>query len=246
MKVPNVKFYCITLDSRSDRRNYMLTEFNRLNIEPIWWIIKKHPQGGKYGCFESHVNIWENNDADIAVIFEDDIKFDGHAEEFSEILQEAIILAQQYDTVHFGHIIASLDKQVSLNFYKGKFITTSCYLSTKSKLRQLAVRSKSFYGSHIDTVLIHLSSQIGLLPYRFEQDFTDSNNLWTNNIPVISLCQVDPILRKMLADNPYCLLQYPAVLPEGAIKFMLIFNTLQHILPRVLYNSGIEFMDRRV
>lgn len=81
-----IKFNCMTLDSRQDRRLKVYSEFQRLDIPIEWWIVKRHPEGGNYGCFETHVNIWEKNKADIMVNFEDDFEFDGTAQEFISIL----------------------------------------------------------------------------------------------------------------------------------------------------------------
>lgn len=242
-----IKFYCMSLDSREDRRQKVILKFSQLNIPVEWWIIKRHPNGGKYGCFETHVNIWEHNDADIAVIFEDDFDFNGTKEHFHKILNEAIDVSGKYTTVHLGHITYDIKKQVSENFYEGKFLTTCCYLGRKEKLQQLAPIVKSFYGNHIDIVLSQYSSQVGLFPYRFTQDFTDSNNSWTKDVPIISRWpEIDKNIRIKMTRDPYCLLKQPSLITGGALKFLIVFNTFQHLLPRILYNTGIEFTDRRV
>jgi hypothetical protein len=242
-----IKFYCITLDSRADRKHKISTEFRRLNIPIEWWIVKRHPMGSKYGCFESHVNIWEKNDADIAVIFEDDMEFHGRAVDFWKIINEAVDLSLKYSTVHLGHIACYIKRQISKNFYEGKFITTCCYLGRKEKLIQLAPTVKHFYGNHIDTVISQVSLQIGLLPYKFSQDFTDSNNSWTKDIPIISQwTDVDRNIRSIINKDPYHLLRHPSFITGGAIKFVLVLGTLQQLLPRILYNSGTEFTDRRI
>lgn len=247
MTSPTIKFYCITLSSRNDRQDQINKQFERLHIDDvIWWTVDRHPKGGKYGCFESHVNIWEQNDADIAVIFEDDVEFTGTPQQFQHYLEEAILLANRYDTVHLGHIAVSIQQRISLNFYQGKFITTSCYLGRKDALRKLGHQVKRFYGSHIDTVLFNLSDQIGLLPYCFRQNFNNSNNSWSDSIPILAGLNLDPILRNMLTSDPYCLLKYPRLLPETAIRLMFGLTTLQNLLPCLLYTHGTEYTDRRV
>ena len=242
-----IKFYCMTLDSRMDRRLEVQPEFFRLDIPIIWWIIKRHPKGGKYGCFETHVNIWEYNDADIAIIFEDDFRFNGTREDFWKIFYEAINLSLNYGTVHLGHIVYQMAKQVSENFYEGKFLTTCCYLARKEKLKNLTNSVKHFYGNHIDAVLSQVSNQVGLLPYRITQDFTDSNNSWTKDIPIVSRwSELDRNLRIGITQNPYSLLNQPTFLTGGAIKFIIGLGMLQQLLPRILYQTGTEFTDRRV
>lgn len=242
----SIAFYCINLDIRSDRKENISKEFDRLGIKPEWWIIKRHPQGGKWGCFESHVHIWKENKADIAVIFEDDVKFNGSPEEFKEILEEAIEISEKYTTVHLSHIAIGLRKKISANFYEGSFITTSCYLGQREKLKELVHRSKSFYGCHIDLTLTEISKQAGLLPYRFEQDFNDSNNSWVECLPVISKwTELDRFLREFIQKNPYGILKIPPWIPKFAIKLLLSLNIYQQIAPTILYETGVEFTDRR-
>ena len=239
-----VKFYCMTLDSREDRRQKVIPKFKELNIPVEWWIVKRHPEGGKYGCFETHVNIWEHSDADIIVVFEDDSEFDGTAADFRKILDEAISLSHKYDTIHFGHIAYSIGKQVSQNFYEGKFLTTSCYLGRKEKFQRLIPIVKTFYGNHIDVVLSQYSSQVGLFPYRFSQNFMDSNNSWTKDIPIISqIPDVDRKIRLIMTEDPYSLLKRPSFVIDGTLQFIMALNIFQHALPRILYNTGVEFTD---
>lgn len=241
-----IKFYCMSLNSRQDRRLKVSSEFQRLDIPIKWWIVKRHPEGGNYGCFESHVNIWEKNDADIAIIFEDDFEFKGTPQEFWEIINEAIQLLDKCDTIHLGNITYNLGQRVSKNFYKGNFLTASSYLSRKDKLKKLIPIAKEYYGTQIDIVLSQISNQLGLFPCKVFQDFTDSNNGWTKFIPIISkIPNIEKGVRNELTNNPYYLLKYPYILNEGGIKFMVVLNCIQQVLPQLLYNTGVEYTDRR-
>lgn len=241
-----IRFYCISLDLREDRRLEISKEFKRLEILITWWIVKRHPQGGNYGCFETHVNIWEHSIDDIIVIFEDDFKFNGTKREFNEALNEAIELSNKYDFIQLGNIPYRVDQKVSKNFYEGKFVTASCYLSRKDRLSRLIPIAKQYYGCQIDLVMSQISSQVGLLPCRVFQDFTDSNNGWMGNIPIVSkFPKIEKNIRIFMTRDPYYLLTKPSFLNEGGIKFMVGLNRLQQFLPRILYNTGIEYTDRR-
>lgn len=244
----SIKFYCMSLDSRQDRQDKVREEFKRLDIAIQWWVIKRHPQGGNYGCFESHVNVWEKNKADIAVIFEDDFEFKGDKKEFWEILNEAFSLSKKYDIIHLGNIAYRIDNKISDKFYSGKFLTACCYVSRKDTLLRLASIAKNYYGTQIDAVLSHISTQVGLLPCQIFQDFTDSNNGWTQNVPIISKFPAfESYLRINMTENPYYLLNYHHSLTHFAVKMMICLNTFQHVLPTLLYNNiGIEYTDRRI
>jgi hypothetical protein len=242
-----IKFYCISLNSREDRRDKIKSEFSRLDIPIQWWIVERHPEGGNYGCFETHVNIWEKCNSDIVVVFEDDFEFNGTRKDFWKIINESVELSNKYDTIHLGNIPYIVDKRVSDNFYEGKFLIACCYLFRKSKIKPLIPIAKRYYGSQIDVCLSQISSQVGLLPCRISQDFTDSNNGWMKNIPIISLFPgFETNIRKEMTNDPYFLLKYPGIANELSIKFMVGLNCFQQVLPKILYNTSVEFTDRRV
>jgi GR25 family glycosyltransferase involved in LPS biosynthesis len=236
----------MTLDSRSDRRSEIKKEFERLEIPITWWIVKRHPLGGNYGCFETHVNIWEHCDTDIVIIFEDDFKFNGTKSEFNSILNEAIELSNKYDTVHLGTFPYRVDRQITKNFYEGKFLTASCYVFRKEKITLLIPMAKNYYGCQPDLVLTQISRQAGLLPCRIFQDFTDSNNGWMDRVPIISkFPSIEKGIRAKMTNDPYFLMKFPAYCVELNLKFMIGLNCFQQILPRILFNTGIEYTDRR-
>jgi len=72
------KIYCINLKYRTDRYNSSLKVFRQLNIYNVkYFLADKHHNGGRYGCFDSHINVIKdahNNNYNNILIFEDDIK----------------------------------------------------------------------------------------------------------------------------------------------------------------------------
>lgn len=242
-----MEFYCINLSQRPDRRLKAQQEFDRLRIPVTWWTVDRHPQGGKYGCFESHVNIWMHNNSDIIVVFEDDIQFNGDSHEFRKIIEEAVYLSEFYDMVCLGNVIYNSGRRVSTNFREGKFLTASAYLSRGNTLRLLSQKILSFYGNHLDVVLSQIASQVGYIDSKFNQDFTDSNNSWLQDIPILSCFPgLDRHIRNILDDNPNIFTKPPPILLDGIMKCILGLCMLQQSLPRILYGTGVEFTDRRV
>jgi glycosyl transferase family 25 len=67
---------CINLESRPDKRKVTERTFKNCNIPGRFQTVYKHDRGGKYGCFDSHIQVikraYENGDSNI-IIFEDDI-----------------------------------------------------------------------------------------------------------------------------------------------------------------------------
>ena len=72
------KIICINLTTRKDRYESAKNEFNNLNIPNVeFYIANKSSNGGRYGCFESHINVIKKayiQGCDNILIFEDDLR----------------------------------------------------------------------------------------------------------------------------------------------------------------------------
>lgn len=67
---------CINLRSRPDRRAYMTSLLKQLKIPCRFHTVTKHPKGGRYGCFESHIQVIQecyDKGNERIMILEDDI-----------------------------------------------------------------------------------------------------------------------------------------------------------------------------
>jgi hypothetical protein len=70
---------CITLKDRADRRRAAEDTFRALGILPLvrFLVAERHPDGGRVGCFDSHMRALEGLLADpgcqTALVFEDDV-----------------------------------------------------------------------------------------------------------------------------------------------------------------------------
>jgi len=83
--------YYINLDSRPDRNDETLTEFERLKLRsPVRYPAALHSNGG-LGCSISHRNLVQlllDNGSGLTMICEDDVEFVFEGREFSTILKE--------------------------------------------------------------------------------------------------------------------------------------------------------------
>jgi len=74
--------YCINLKERTDRKEDVKKQFKKINIEPssvIFLDFYKHKKGGIYGCYDSHMKVWNNfynsdRDKEFCIVFEDDFE----------------------------------------------------------------------------------------------------------------------------------------------------------------------------
>jgi hypothetical protein len=86
------RVYCISLETREDRRNEAMRQFSRVGLaEKVeFLLVEKHPTDCEQGIYESHMHCMARgleNGAEHILIFEDDIIF----ERFSlEILEHAV------------------------------------------------------------------------------------------------------------------------------------------------------------
>ena len=70
------RIICINLDDRTDKKNRVLQVFRALNIPVDFVTVQRHPQGGRYGCFHSHIRVIQqayNDGLNNILIFEDDV-----------------------------------------------------------------------------------------------------------------------------------------------------------------------------
>ena len=64
------KIICINLKTRQDRYESALKTFQSLNINNVeFYFANKSPKGGRYGCFESHINVIKNVITKVVIIF---------------------------------------------------------------------------------------------------------------------------------------------------------------------------------
>lgn len=78
----NYPVYCINLKERKDRKKHVEKQFNKLDIQPndvIFLNFFLHKKGGIYGCYDSHMKVWNDfytnhSDKELCIVFEDDFE----------------------------------------------------------------------------------------------------------------------------------------------------------------------------
>ena len=67
---------CITLEGNTERQELVEKTLKSLGIKFRFYVAKKHPRGGRVGCFESHMNVTREcyqSGKQKVLIFEDDV-----------------------------------------------------------------------------------------------------------------------------------------------------------------------------
>jgi len=102
------KIICLNLKENKKRYLSSLNEFKKLNINNVeYYFADKSKKGGRYGCFESHINIIKkcyNENYNNVLIFEDDFRISPYYN--NDLLKECIhfIKKYNYDCFFFGYI----------------------------------------------------------------------------------------------------------------------------------------------
>lgn len=154
---------CINLLERNDRYEMIGEEFKRVGVADSvhWHRPNRHKDGGRIGCFESHLKVFEaalKRDVPFAVVIEDDVAF---ASTYKDSFKTLLALVDS--GVPWKH--ASLQNsggEVCLTepgdqdilppgVFRGAFYFTRCYAITKEAM-QLAVRT-GITRAHIDVAL---------------------------------------------------------------------------------------------
>ena len=180
------KFFLINLVERPDRLETVKQELSKLGIKKIFAPkFYKHPKGGRAGCIDSHMQIWNHkrlDDDDTVIIFEDDIQYSlDNPKIFWKRLKEAeaLLNSDMCEIVNLSGQILSYKTRLSRHFFKGVNITAASYVSKGHILKSLPDRLYSLERSHIDTMML-FSANVAI-PYEqiFKQaDFNDSDNQW--------------------------------------------------------------------
>ena len=107
------KIVCINLKSRPDRYLSASNEFKKLNINNVeFYFAEKSHKGGKYGCFESHINVIQkcyNEKCNNILIFEDDVRPSNYYN--LTLLNESIEFMKnnKWDIFYLGYFIFNND-----------------------------------------------------------------------------------------------------------------------------------------
>jgi GR25 family glycosyltransferase involved in LPS biosynthesis len=159
--------YCINLQHRQDRKQHTQTEFMKIDIAPemvIYPRLVKDPRGGVYGCYESHLKIWNDfyynyPDKPYCLIFEDDFVAQPKAKELMEKAQEFINHNyRQVDILNLHDFDVPVDNPINnKTFNNGYGFLMHAYFITRPYLENILKKNQNKFpsanGYHIDFLL---------------------------------------------------------------------------------------------
>jgi len=174
------KVYCISLDTREDRRAEAKAQFEKTGLSGrVEFVLgKKHPSDSEQGIYESHISCIRKGiaaDAQTILIFEDDIVFDRFD---IDRLREAVgfLSGNPWNALFFGCLV-------------GKIRKTSCQSVVKIRYRCLAhayvlhrgfaetLVKKEWSGTPFDNYLASFEDDMFMISpgFAFQNDSTSDN-----------------------------------------------------------------------
>jgi hypothetical protein len=133
-----IKTYCITLEN-SKRIEEVKREFEKQKLDVTIIVRKRDFENGIRGCFESHlyaINLGITNNADVIVIFEDDVEFDTR-KKFDNV-KSAIeyclpsLSLNEFEVIGLGGFaMRPFQYSTQKNIFKTKFTMSHAYIISK-------------------------------------------------------------------------------------------------------------------
>lgn len=172
---------CINLTNRKDRYRCSKKVFEQYHIPVDYYKTTKHPNGGKQGCFESHIDIIRqayDAGAERVLIFEDDITVTDYMSPAH--LRKAIKFMDKnkWDLFYLGALPNIKKKLASRTGYSGiyklKGVCTHAYVVNRSAMKRLV--NLKYKGVEIDYYYINtFNNCYALYPTLFYQGLSDSD-----------------------------------------------------------------------
>jgi glycosyl transferase family 25 len=187
------KIYCINLKHRTDRYNSSLKTFIKLNINNVkYFLANKHPKGGRYGCFESHINVIHDayiNNYNYILIFEDDVKI---AKYYNNLLLNKSInfmkTNNNWDIFYLGYFPFSYNYKyniISDNIIESNPFGGHAYCLNKQSIKLIIDNYHNIIGKQHFDIWLSLSNKFRtfcIAPIIFDQYFRFKTDNSTHGI----------------------------------------------------------------
>jgi len=183
---------CINLDISTERKKHAEHIFNELNIPARFFTAKKHPNGGMYGCFHSHIEILKEAYAkglNNILVFEDDFLTTASYSEEKILSGIEFMKNNEWDIFYFGYSVLRDNFHGLSTIMSGKYSTPDVVQFSPFCTHALCYNRESMrviletYEDHIGILHydMYLSSYTNfktfcILPMVFDQNFYFEHN----------------------------------------------------------------------
>lgn len=200
----DVKIYCINLYSRDDKYKFIQEQFNKIkNYNFDIDIVRKHKhvKGGRYGCFNSHIECISDAyrlGLKYCVIMEDDCEildiFPHTIKSCIKFINKMNKKSVNVDIIYLNSYgCAYLSEKYSEDIYKGKFLSTTCLFLTRKGMKKILSSYENYIelNYHYDHFLAQITSDTFLnlkCPTR-SKNFSSDNDPWSKSNKLVTFAQ---------------------------------------------------------
>lgn len=214
---------CITLENTVDRKEQCDYYFKKLGIPVRFFIAKKHPNGGMYGCFDSHIKVIKEayyKGCKNLLVFEDDIMpTSSYSENYIKNAIDFMNSNDDWGVFYFGFSFC--------NVYNNKFLLNADYIQNniiqfnpllthslcynRNTMKKIIDSYDNFIGKvHYD---VFLSKDLGLknyclIPIIFTQNLLLDYNVEPQDIFEYFGRLSFPIVHYIQLDHKWSLIKY--------------------------------------
>lgn len=220
---------CINLDISFDRRMQSQKYFNEYNIPARFYTVQKHPKGGRYGCFDSHMKIIKDayeRGLNNILVFEDD--FMPTAAFTEEKIAEAVHFMRthdDWDIFYLGYGTVKMDNRhliptsivgadvYSINIVQYNPHLTQCLCYSRKAMHKLLQEYQNYIEDyHLDICIASYMDfkNYCIVPMLFDQNFNMNYNIEPNNA-------IEAIIKSCYPFYAFCEANYKI----SALKYIL-------------------------
>jgi GR25 family glycosyltransferase involved in LPS biosynthesis len=223
--------YCINLKERLDRKKQVEKEFRKIDIKPtdvIFLDFHLHKKGGKYGCYDSHMKVWNDfytnhPDKEMCIVFEDDFEMTENSKLYLKKATSFIEKNKDNIDILFLHDIFirySEKNKNYIDFINGYGLCTHAYIVTRKYIKMIIYKNNNRLprpnGMHFD-IDINFNQKSILyskdIYYCKEPVFFQKNKIVSDNYDTI----LDEVIRKKCGND---------IIVKTSIKFMKFIKLL--------------------
>lgn len=154
MKIDHI--YCINLERSIDRREAMVEEFKRENLDVEFFKAcdgKALGRDGVFGCAQSHLQVWRDavkHGHNSVLVLEDDAKLDTN---FKDKLEKLIEPDEDWDVLYLFGLGNIFITDYNESFYRGKAFSCLGYIISKNCVNRLSNLEYDDFECAIDEFL---------------------------------------------------------------------------------------------
>lgn len=157
-----MRIYCINLEHRKDRKQHSLEQFTKMGIPHdtvVYPHFTKDERGGAYGCFESHMKIWNDfytnfPNEKYCLVFEDDFVAPPNSNYIIKKATEYLGKYNDIDIIFLHDICISVDNEANNHLFTcGYGATTHAMMVTRRYIGNIITKYGKLpepNGRHID------------------------------------------------------------------------------------------------